>query len=365
MITADTVIDAAGDVDITAVSTVDVTALAEAQEADKNADLNATLAFSSIDSDAIAKIGGSTELSVGGELIVKADNLVSVATTADGKPAGTDASGGSVAYVDIDVETHALIEDDATIDISNVSPTSIAVDANTTLTVDTQSIASAGGATANGGTARPGATGDAGASAQSTDAAVAQGGATPDGDLQVTAALSLNTIDAETIARIDSTNVIETTGLLEVSAEESLAITAKADGSSVEAGATGVGVGVAINNAAIKTLASIESETRSNGVTVEAKTITPADKGAFVATSMSGAGAANVGVAGSFARNDAAVDTAAFIAGAGHVDAGGGDVKILVESQIRAATQAKAGIGFPRLRRCRRLGGVGVYRCFG
>ncbi len=341
--TGDLDIDVKTDIQVEALAgaQVDDEATAEAEPTNQDSGLNATLSFSFIDSDALATVKGVTSLDVTGDLNVTANNAVIVSTTADGKPKeSTNALGGSVAFLKTDIRTHALIEDTVTM---LTDPTSIAVDADTIVTVDTESVATSGGATANGGTA--GAEGSkpaAGEGSESVGAAVDSGGKTTEGDLQVAAALSLNRVDAETIARIDADTLVATTGSLSVSTENVLSIGAKANGSSVDAGAVGVGVGVAINNGTIANTASIDSETRSNGVSVTANTSTADNKETFFAESISGAGAKEVGVAGSFARNGGTVDTVARIGGTANVNAGGGNVLIDAQGDFFITTHAKS-----------------------
>ena len=168
------------------------------------------------------------------------------------------------------------------------------------------------------------------------------GGSTTEGDLNVAAALSLNRINAETVARINASNLIATTGPLSLSADNALSIQAKANGSSADAGAVGVGVGVAINKGTIANTASIDSETRSNGVNVTANTQTAENQQAFFVESISGAGADNVGVAGSFARNGVDVDTIAILSGTANVDAAGSTVLIDAQSDLSVITNAKS-----------------------
>ena len=165
-----------GDLTLLASSLVDVGATAKAQETDEDTGPNATLAFSSVKSNAIAKLNGSTSLTVGGALELTANNVVAVTTLANGKPEkSTEASGGSVAVVFVDVETQAIVEDAVTIvpDIKKgiAQPSSISTSANTTIGIDTDSIASSEGAATNG--------------ADAEAAMVEQGGKTPEGNLQV------------------------------------------------------------------------------------------------------------------------------------------------------------------------------------
>ena len=329
VVTGGASITSSEDLKILAESSVDVGALAEADESDNDLGLNAAFAFSFLTSDALTYVDESTTLSANGSLEISAINTVSVETTADGMPSGSTGSvGGSVAVAFVDVQTTARIEDSVLI---ASQPSEIAINAQTDLSVDTKSIATPGGSTGNG--------------AETQSEVQNNGGKTSEGDLQIAAAISLNIVNADTLAQIDSpttapSGLLTVENPITVSGQSKLAVGANADGSTVSGGGDGVGVGVAINVGNVSTKALISGQIDSGSIGISASTLTKDGKSAFSAVAASGAGASDVGVAGSFALNTVTVVTEALISGT--VSSGNQNVSINADSSVSVETSAKA-----------------------
>ncbi|HEX4777900.1 MAG TPA: hypothetical protein VFW74_14075, partial [Acidimicrobiia bacterium] len=167
---------------------------------------------------------------------------------------------------------------------------------------------------------------------------------TSDGDVAISAALAFNIVDVETLAWIAAADPLGTTtvtsaGAQVVHAGLHNAVTADADGTTVETLATGVGVAVAVNVATpVTTSASVErAAITGSTVTLEA---TAPSKSTYTATAKSGAGASNVGVAGSLALNVVTTTATAAPVGAPVFD---GDLVLSATSnnETTATSQAK------------------------
>ena len=132
----------------------------------------------------------------------------------------------------------------------------------------------------------------------------------------------------------DGTN-LTAGGKLTLSASNVLDASATADASATET-TTGIGAAVAINLPVIWTEAIISggASVSAVGVDLSATMTSGSDNVSdFAAEATSGAGATNVGVAGSVALNLVENTSQAFIASGASVAAGGGDVTISAENR--------------------------------
>ncbi|HMX15829.1 MAG TPA: hypothetical protein PKD29_03190, partial [Rhodocyclaceae bacterium] len=206
--------------------------------------------------------------------------------------------------------------------------------------------------TAQGDAAKKaGASADAGAGSKLSGTKPAPKGETSEGGVSVAAAVGVNVGVATTVATVAKGRTINAGGALKVTTTTQTDASAKADGSQVDSGGTDVGVGaaVALNLGVATSVASVADNSRvtAQGVTVSATTTT-GEKNDFGADAKSGAGAGNVGVAGSLALNVAVNTTVASIEGdkdssglGASVAAGGGDISI--EAQNASTSTVKAG----------------------
>ncbi|MFA6810025.1 MAG: DUF4347 domain-containing protein, partial [Desulfoplanes sp.] len=112
MVKGSSTISAAGDVSITASTETSTEAVATAKSAAAVVPGTAALAISDVDSIATADVLGSTTLTAGGNLLIDAQNMVSVSTVADGYLVSETSGGGlAVAVSIVDVTTHADLSD--------------------------------------------------------------------------------------------------------------------------------------------------------------------------------------------------------------------------------------------------------------
>ena len=175
---------------------------------------------------------------------------------------------------------------------------------------------------------------------------------TETGGVSVAAAVGVNTGIATTVAKVGKGRTITSTGgALKVTSANETDTSAKADGSQVDSGNTSVGVGAAVAlNAGISTNVAVvgdDAVVNSKGLTISAVNVTGQTSDA-VAEAKSGAGAGNVGVAGSLAASVAINTTVAALEGdidndgtGATVNANDGD--ILIEAANATTNTVKSG----------------------
>lgn len=175
---------------------------------------------------------------------------------------------------------------------------------------------------------------------------------TQSGGVSVAAAVGVNTGIATTLAKVGKGRTITSTGgALQVTSANETDTSAKADGSQVDSGNTSVGVGAAVAlNAGISTNVAVVGDDAlvdTKGLTVSAVNVA-GEKSDAVAEAKSGAGAGNVGVAGSLAASVVVNTTVAALEGdvdgdgtGATVDANDGD--ILIEAANATTSTVKSG----------------------
>ena len=169
--------------------------------------------------------------------------------------------------------------------------------------------------------------------------------------VSVAAAVGVNAANNNVSASVaDGVTISSSGGALNVGSTAETDAKAKADGSQVDAGGTNVGVGaaVAVNAATSTNQATVGNDARvsTQGVTVKAEQAA-GETNDYGADATSGAGAANVGVAGSLAVNAVVSRTTARMgptgAGTG-INAGTGDVEIEASSRSASVVKAAAAV---------------------
>ncbi|WP_374319346.1 leukotoxin LktA family filamentous adhesin [Aquabacterium sp.] len=342
-------------------------------------------AVSVVTDTTVARLGSGDALDITGDYSSTASQDSSVSTKATGQTNGTSVAVGASVALGVAVDTvSASIERDITADGG------VGVNASSAAKNETSATASVSGGqkadsndqpTNSDGTASK--TVDEQVADQSTAADKASAGAkttaadkatvktttptstptdtpkseTSDGAVSVAAAVGANVEVATTTAQIAKGRTIQAGGAVSVTSQAQTDASANADGSQVDSGGTNVGVGaaVALNVAVATNVATIADNTHitSNGVTVSATERAQDDDKTsdFAATAKSGAGAANVGVAGSLAANVVVNTTVASIAGdddssgtGASVDAGTGDVSIEAQSASTAKATSSADV---------------------
>ena len=281
-VSGDTVVNA-GAVNLTASATV-VSSILTQSLAPANSSADGAVAVSTINSTAIARIGGSAELDVAGGTTLDASNTITSKSDATPQQA---AFGASVAVSVVDAVTTAEVADDATL-----STASLTLDAATQTNVTVNAVAGAGGATEPS----PGSQ----ATTYLSDAKYGGQAETSEGGVSVAGALGISDLSSVTNARINATGVTTVTGDLNITSSSDNAADVTADGTAVESD-TGVGIAVGINIAKVVNDATINSAVSAGSVSQTAGHAAEGNK--FSTSATSGAGAADVGIAGSFALN--------------------------------------------------------------
>lgn len=181
-------------------------------------------------------------------------------------------------------------------------------------------------------------------------------GETSEGGVSVAAAVGVNVGVATTTARVGKgKKITSSAGALKVSSTNQTDTSAKADGSQVDSAkstAVGVGAAVALNVGVATTTAVVadEANVSTKGLTISATGIS-GEKSDSSAEAKSGAGAGNVGVAGSLAINSATNTTIAQLEGntdnnasVANVDANGGAVLIEAQNATTSSTKVSADV---------------------
>ncbi|MDH6098925.1 autotransporter adhesin family protein, partial [Anabaenopsis sp. FSS-46] len=171
---------------------------------------------------------------------------------------------------------------------------------------------------------------------------------TTEGQVSIAAALALNLANSTATATLGDGIVINAAGQLKLATSSETDASAIADGSAVGESAIGIGVAVALNIVDITNTASIgTSEITASGITLQAKmsdeTLGGDGTSDFTAQATSGAGATNVGLAGSFALNYTGENASLAVINSGAiVDVRGGNITLEAENNTNSITEAKA-----------------------
>ena len=271
--------------DLTATSIV--TSLIQTQSlVPANAKADGAVAVSTIHSTAKVEVGGSAQLHITNDLTMSASNDITSELDATPQQA---AFGASVAVSVIDAETSALIDGGASVEAGGIG-----------LSSSTSTAVTALAAAAAGGAEQP----QSGSEAESflDDSKYSAGTETSDGGVSVVGGLAIADLTSNSTASIASTGTITSTGNVSVQSATANSADVTADGSAVDS-STGVGVAVGINLAHVKNDATVDSPISAGSLDIDANMIDPDGKNSFTTTATSGAGATNVGVAGSLATN--------------------------------------------------------------
>lgn len=281
-VTGATTIDAAS-MDIDATTTV-VSIIETQSIAPENSSVDGAVAVSTINSSAVTRIDGNAVVNTSGALDLDAVN--SITSEANATPMAAP-FGASVGVSIIDAETTAEIAGAA-----DVEAGSLTLNAQTTTGVTVNAAAAAGGATdPSPGTQAATFLADAKYGGQATDSGGNQ--------VSVVGALAISDLTSATRAAITSTNETDVTGAVSVTSQSENTAAVTADGSAVESD-IGVGVALGINLAQVKNDALVARDVSAGSVTLSATT--PMGN-SFTTSATSGAGAADVGISGSFALN--------------------------------------------------------------
>lgn len=302
---------------------------------------DAGVAVNVVVSNASMHIGGSAQVEGDGAVELDAINKVKANTSADSSAKGTIAVGGTVAVTDVVSSTQAYVDGSATVDAASIT---VAADAQNDLTTSAK-------AATKGATKKAAAGQDGAASPSKTEQILAKfktQASTPEAGVDVAAAVAVANLNATTQAYVASTGALTANGALMVSSQALNNSKVVADGSTTT-GSVGVGAAVGVNIGVLNNQAMIADNSiiKAKGVTVKA--VSPDTKtNTFSTQTTSGAGASNVGVAGSLGANVLVNTTEAFLegdldaSGTGGINADGGDVLVQAknESSSTITTQA-------------------------
>jgi hypothetical protein len=287
--------------------------------ADSSAD--GAVAISTVNSTALVRLGGASTIAVTGATTLAATN--SVISASDATPQAA-AFGASVGVSVVNAITTAEIVDSAA-----VTAGSLALGANTVTDVSVKAIAGAGGAT----TPSPGSQ----ATTFLTDSRYGGQATTSDGGISVAGALAISDLASTTRAQINSTALTTVAGALSIGTSSGNSASVTADGSTVTS-ATGVGVALGINIAKVVNDAVISSAVSAGSAALSA--IRPGAGNVFTTHATSGAGATNIGVAGSFALNLIDTQSVARVMGGAVVTVAGGAVSLASDNGTAATASA-------------------------
>jgi len=277
-----------------------------------------------VNSTATSSVTGTSTLAAGGALAIEAKNTVTSANSGD---ASSAAGGAGVAFANVTQTTRAYIDGLVTV---TAATSTIAADADGSSTVT--SMASPNGSSGNDDN-------DATTADDSPSGRTGGNASTSQGNLAIAGSLSFSRLESTTEAYVDGNPHITTSGAQKVHAGSKAHSSAKADGSSVGASGTALGVAVAVNLATINTSAHIgDAELSATSIVVEA---TIPETATFTAQSLSGVGdATNLTVAGSLAVGVISMSTTAGADASAVIDATDSDLQFAATSAIDSSVSA-------------------------
>ncbi|HLX80288.1 MAG TPA: leukotoxin LktA family filamentous adhesin, partial [Burkholderiales bacterium] len=293
----------AGDAHLTASSTV--TANATPSSAFANMAGDGMVAVSAVVSNATVHIGdpvATTTVNIAGLLDLSATNTVTTTQIANAAAAGGSAAGASVAVSTITGTTSAMIDGNTTVGAGSLNLS--ALTANTV--------------TATAKSAAQGAQQDTSGTSESSqtltkyqdDTSTADSGS--GGGVKVAGAVAVSDLQNTTQTSLGSSQLATVNGTVTLTSRATNSAAVSADGSATS-GSTGVGVAVAVNVAKSTNQAFVGQNLNAQSLAVTAGMNPGGAINQFSTSAVSGAGASNVGVAGSIAVNALDLSSAALI----------------------------------------------------
>ncbi|MDE1954408.1 MAG: leukotoxin LktA family filamentous adhesin, partial [Betaproteobacteria bacterium] len=255
---------------------------------------DAAAAVNQVSSVSTVEVGGSSTLNTTGTgslLSLGASNTVSSNATADASGAS---AGASVAVNIVRVQTTAEIDGSASVH----SAGDLDLSGTTTLAMSTAATASQGGASS---------TPDSGSQAAQylSDPSYTPYLSTSDGSVGAAAALAISDLQSATSVDMSSTHQATAAGQISLQGSAANGASANADGSPAgdSTSRLGIGAAVALNLAQVSDDASVAQDLQAGSLDLSATMSGGVAGNAFSAQAVSGAGASNVGVAGSLATD--------------------------------------------------------------
>lgn len=265
---------------------------------------DAGAAISIIDSSAVVTVEGASKLNVNGDLSMTAENRVDVTSKSDASDAkGSTAVGGSVAVSKVTTTTEVAVNGSTEIVAGTLN-----VSALSDNRLETESKAATQGAKKNEGSQK-------GKTEEQLDA-YGEHAQTSEGGVEVAASLAISDLKSNTGVRLGSTGNIAVSGDVNLLSQVRNQSAVFADASTVQEGSVGVGVAVGINLAETSNQVVVNQTLNASSLNMKAITLDDGDGASMFETkATSGAGSANVGVAGALGVNVIETDTAAQLGG--------------------------------------------------
>ncbi|MCA9137711.1 MAG: hypothetical protein KDB00_13160, partial [Planctomycetales bacterium] len=328
-------IDATGMIDLNATSNVSASIIRGTEDdgdtSDDDKQEDAAISISTVTSDAAIRIAGNATLDSGGTIDADSLNTVVVNTTADGQ-LGSSSAGGTLAT--------SVVIGDTTITVENTpivtAGGNLSLDAISSRTVNTHSIATSDGATEDG---------DAGTQTQGQQSLSDNDAQTSDGSLDLAAAISVATVTGDVVTTIDGGTLRSTAAAVHIGSQSTQMVDTNADATTASgSGGTGVGIGVAIAVIDVDSKSQLTGAATLEGATgIDVSAIMPAsvhDTEAKSGPSGDDSGA-DVGVAGALAMHVAITDVAATIGPAAIINTSGDDLQLTASSTTDNVATAK------------------------
>ena len=339
---------AGGKIDVTATTAnsgtpftiSNTTPMASNQNSSSDTSADGAVAVTVFDSEALLSVAGSSDLSATGAVMLSANSALMATTT--GNASGGTSAGAGVAVTAIYGDTMAYV------DGSTVDGSSVTVAASSARTISTTADASSQGSSSSGGMMM-----NPSENTLQNNNASASDGAGGASSISVAGAVAVNVDTGTTQAYINNGTIGGAgAGSVTVSTTPIDSVTSTADGefTGMSGQGTGVGVGVAINVADRNNYADITGTTSITAGSISVEVMPPMVMGAsgFSASATSGFGSTNTGIAGSLAINVVSVDNEASI-GTGTTGAavkltgtGSGTPNLTVEADSNIANTATA-----------------------
>ncbi|WP_170314740.1 leukotoxin LktA family filamentous adhesin [Aquibium carbonis] len=286
-----------------------------------NSAADGAVAVSTIDSKALVDIAGNASLTITNALVLAATN--DVISHASAVPVAA-AFGASVGVSVVTATTTASIGGNA-----GIATGSLALGASTTTDIAVTAAAAAGGATEPQEDSQTAGFLDQYGENASTD----------EGGVSVVGALAVSDLTSTTLAQLASSVELVSGGTVSVSSSSTNGAALVADGSAVES-SVGVGVAVGVNIARIRNDAIVAQEVTATGLTLSAVMNGADGVNRFSNSATSGAGATNVGIAGSFAVNIVDTQASATLTGGAQVNLGGGSLSLTAANATDVSGEA-------------------------
>jgi hypothetical protein len=329
-----------GDAHLTASSTVTTNATPTSFLANHAAG-DGMVAVSDVTSNATVHIGDpvtTTTVNVGGLLDLSATNTVTTTQIANASAVGSSAAGAAVAVSTIQGLTSATIDGNTTVGANSLNLSALTAN---TVTATAKSAAQ-GAQQDTSGTSESSQT----LTKYSDDTSTADSGS--GGGVKVAGAVAVSDLQNTTQAYLASSQLATVSGAATLTGRATNSAAVSADGGATS-GSTGVGVAVAVNVAKSTNQAYIGQNLNAQSLAVTAGMNPGGAINQFSTSAVSGAGASNVGVAGSIAVNALDLASLAAINSGFLVDitpGGTGNVGLMAENLTSSsATSAPAAGG--------------------